>query len=132
YTVAASANGSASVAVQLHDNGGTANGGIDTSSPQTFTVAVSKANTTTSINPSSASFRLGASLTLTATVSVVAPGAGTPTAGVTFMDGATALSGSVALNANGVATFSTSSLAAGTHAVTAVYGGGASFNGSTS
>ena len=36
--VIAQANGTANVTVRLHDNGGTANGGADTSAPQTFTV----------------------------------------------------------------------------------------------
>ena len=30
--------------VQLHDNGGTANGGVDTSAPQTFTITVTAVN----------------------------------------------------------------------------------------
>src|SRR5207248_748420 len=40
YTLAVHANGTATVTVQLHDNGGSANGGSDTSAPQTFTVTV--------------------------------------------------------------------------------------------
>ena len=32
------------VTVQLHDNGGTANGGVDTSAPQTFTITVTPVN----------------------------------------------------------------------------------------
>ncbi len=40
YTPAANANGSATVSVQIHDNGGTANGGVDTSAIQTFTITV--------------------------------------------------------------------------------------------
>ena len=44
YTPAANANGSATVSVQIHDNGGTANGGIDTSAFQTFTVTVNAVN----------------------------------------------------------------------------------------
>src|SRR5207248_500928 len=44
YTLAADANGSATVTVQLHDNGGSANGGSDTSAPQTFTVTVTPVN----------------------------------------------------------------------------------------
>jgi hypothetical protein len=52
------------------------------------------------------------------------------TGNVTFMDGANTL-GSVALNA-GVATYSTSSLAVGTHNITAVYGGDTNDAGSTS
>jgi hypothetical protein len=40
YTPAAGANGVATVTVQLHDNGLTANSGVDTSAPQTFTITV--------------------------------------------------------------------------------------------
>ena len=41
YTPAASAAGIATVTVQIHDNGGVANGGVDTSAGQTFTITVS-------------------------------------------------------------------------------------------
>jgi hypothetical protein len=44
YTPAANANGSATVTVQLHDDGGTANGGVDTSPAQTFTITVTPVN----------------------------------------------------------------------------------------
>jgi len=44
FTPAANANGSALVTVRLHDNGGTANGGVDTSDPQTFTITVTAVN----------------------------------------------------------------------------------------
>ncbi len=44
YTPAANANGSATVSVQLHDDGGTANGGVDTSATQTFTITVNAVN----------------------------------------------------------------------------------------
>jgi len=44
YTPEANANGSASVTVRVHDNGGTANGGVDTSTAQTFTVTVTPIN----------------------------------------------------------------------------------------
>ncbi|HEV7224159.1 MAG TPA: Ig-like domain-containing protein, partial [Pirellulales bacterium] len=44
YTPAANANGVANVTVQLHDNGGTANGGVDVSSPVTFTITVNPVN----------------------------------------------------------------------------------------
>ena len=40
YTPAANANGSATVTVSIKDSGGTANGGVDTSSGQTFTITV--------------------------------------------------------------------------------------------
>ena len=44
YTPAANANGTATVTVSVHDNGGTANGGVDTSAPQTFTITVTAVN----------------------------------------------------------------------------------------
>src|SRR5512132_429023 len=44
YTPAANANGSATVSVQIHDNGGTTNGGVDTSATQTFTITVNAVN----------------------------------------------------------------------------------------
>ncbi|MGH2465827.1 MAG: tandem-95 repeat protein, partial [Candidatus Limnocylindrales bacterium] len=44
YTLAANANGLATVTVKLHDDGGTANGGSDTSAPQTMTITVTAVN----------------------------------------------------------------------------------------
>lgn len=44
FTTAPNANGSATVTVRLHDGGGTANGGVDTSAPQTFTITVTALN----------------------------------------------------------------------------------------
>ena len=44
YTTAADANGSATIGVDLQDNGGTANGGDDTSGIQTFTITVTPVN----------------------------------------------------------------------------------------
>ena len=45
YTTAANANGSATITVVLKDDGGTANGGVDTSAPpQTFTITVTPVN----------------------------------------------------------------------------------------
>lgn len=79
------------------------------------------------VNPSI----LNQSVTFTATVGVTAPGAGTPTGGVNFMDGAITLAANVALNGP-QATFTTSSLSVGSHSITAVYGGDGNFNGSTS
>lgn len=72
---------------------------------------------------------LGASVTLTATVAT--SGTKTPTGMVTFKDGPTVL-GATALNGSAVATYSTSSLAQGSHGLTAVYGGDANNAGSTS
>src|SRR5437899_1863564 len=44
YSPAADANGSATVTVQAKDSGGTANGGVDTSAAQTFTIVVTEVN----------------------------------------------------------------------------------------
>ena len=44
YTPAPDANGSATITVVLKDNGGTLNGGVDTSAPQTFTINVTAVN----------------------------------------------------------------------------------------
>lgn len=44
YTLASHAVGSATITVTLHDNGGTDNGGIDTSAPQTFTIEATPVN----------------------------------------------------------------------------------------
>lgn len=45
YTPAAGTNGTATVTVRLQDSGGTANGGVDTSAEQTFTITVHAADT---------------------------------------------------------------------------------------
>jgi hypothetical protein len=94
-----------------------------------FTVMqVSSATVLTSdVNPSVP----GGTVTLTATVSAIAPGTGTPTGAVTFFDGTTAL-GSSAPNSSGIATFATSTLTAGTHSLTAQYAGDMNFVASTS
>src|SRR5204863_604585 len=44
YTPAADANGSATITTNLKDDGGTANGGVDTSASQTFTITVNAVN----------------------------------------------------------------------------------------
>ncbi|MFO1349403.1 MAG: hypothetical protein U1F68_01440 [Gammaproteobacteria bacterium] len=44
YTPAANANGSATISLVIKDNGGTTNGGVDTSAPQTFTITVLAVN----------------------------------------------------------------------------------------
>jgi CSLREA domain-containing protein len=44
YTPAANANGSATITINLKDNGGTANGGVDTSPSQSFVITVNPVN----------------------------------------------------------------------------------------
>jgi subtilisin-like proprotein convertase family protein len=71
----------------------------------------------------------GADVTFTMTLSAVAPGAGTPTGTVGFrIDGSVAGSGALS---GGVATFSTTNLALGSHTVVAEYAGDLNFAGTT-
>jgi hypothetical protein len=84
---------------------------------------------TSTANPSA----VGQSVTFTATVSVSGGGGVTPDGTVTFMDGTTVLT-TQAINAGGVAMYTTSALTAGVHQITAVYNGDAAkqIQGSTS
>jgi MYXO-CTERM domain-containing protein len=84
-------------------------------------VATASTTTTMTVSPSPTAL-VGQSVTFTAQVT---SGAGTPTGTVTFKEGDNTL-GSAALS-GGVATFSTSSLPLGAHAVSATYGGAANF-----
>jgi hypothetical protein len=101
------------------------------STASTLRQDVNKANTTTTLVNSTNPSVFGQSVTFTATVTAVAPGAGTPTGTVTFFDGVTLL-GSSSLNGSGVATISTAGLSVASHSITAVYGDESNFNGSTS
>src|SRR5439155_452273 len=109
-----------------------------TAAPTTTTSTTAAPTTTTtlpgtttgvvsSINPSVS----GQPVTFTATVKAKTSGAGTPTGTVTFKDGPTT-AGTGTLNASCHATFVTSTLAVGSHSISASYGGDANFNGSTS
>jgi hypothetical protein len=86
--------------------------------------------TATTLSAAPISVTSGSAVNLTATVAEVG-GTGVPTGSVTFKDGATTL-GSMTLNGTGVAVYSNSTLAAGTHSITAVYGGDAANSASTS
>ncbi len=66
YTPAANANGSATVTVKLHDNGGTANGGIDTSASQTFLITVTPVNDAPVAHNDSYMTTAGSTLTIAA------------------------------------------------------------------
>lgn len=94
------------------------NEAVKTAAEATTQVVVTP--TTTVLTSSSPSANLNASVTFTATVAPTS-GSGVPTGTVTFFDGSTQL-GAGTLSA-GVATYSTSSLTAGAHSITAQYGG---------
>ncbi len=95
-----------------------------------LTTCSSNCATTTALasnlNPSTA----GASVTFTATVTCTttcAASPGIPSAGtVQFKDAGTAMGSAVTVSSSGVATYTTSTLAVGTQAITAVYSGSSS------
>ena len=91
------------------------------------TLTVGAATTANVLSTSASSVNPGASVTFTATVS---SGSGVPAGSVAFLDGATI----VATNplSGGVATYTTSTLTVGTHAITAVYAATGNFLGSSS
>jgi len=98
----------------------------------TGTLVIAKAASATALVSSANPVMTGTILTFTTTVTNASAGSsGTPTGTVTFKDGANFL-GLGTLNANGIATFSTSALSMGLHSITAVYGGDANFTASTS
>jgi hypothetical protein len=94
---------------------------------QTVIPASTCMSLTSSANPSV----YGQSVTFTATVKAVSPGADLPTGSITFSDGNTILSSNVPL-IGGSASIKGSTLSVGYHCITAVYSGDSNFASSTS
>ena len=67
YNSAANKSGSATVTVKIKDNGGTANGGVDTSAAQSFTITVTAGNQPPSVNPTIAPLSPTTNQTVTVT-----------------------------------------------------------------
>ena len=115
----------------------TANGesGSGAGTPPAATAALTqtadKAITVTSISSAPSPSSTGQVVTFTAVVAVSPPAGGSPVGTVTFVAGDRTL-GTGTLDATGKATFSTSSLPAGTYTVQAVYEGSPAFAGSSS
>jgi hypothetical protein len=102
------------------------------SSAITVLVAAPPAATTISIQSSSGAINSSQSVTLTASVSPASSGGTAVSGTVTFYLGELVL-GTATIGPDGVATLvTTTSLAIGTDAITAIFGGEASFDGSTS
>ena len=93
-------------------------------------VSLAQPSTTTTIAASSTSLAPFESVTLTATVAVVSPGAGTPTGTVDFVSNGNSL-GTATLS-SGTATLTVSSLPIATNSITAEYSGDSNFSTSTS
>ena len=96
----------------------------DGSTSSAITQVVNKASTNTSLTSSANPSTLGDTVIFTATVTSGATGT------VTFKDGSTVL-GTATISGT-TATFSTAALSAGSHSITAVYGGDSAYDGSTS
>ena len=103
------------------------------STSSTLSEVVDQDATTTSLSSSVNPASYGEAVTFTATVSANAPGSGTPTGTVIFLDGGTVL-GTATLNGSSVASYTTSAftLSVGSHSITAVYGADSNYSGSTS
>src|SRR5438034_118002 len=131
------ANGSASfvtstLAVGSHSLTAAYSGGGNFLASTSATVihTVNPGSTSTSLSSTPNPSTLGQTVTLSATVSARGPAPAVPTGTLTFRDGATALA-TVNL-VKGSASFSLATLTPGSHSLTAVYNGSASFAGSTS
>lgn len=109
-------------------------GSFASSSSSVNAHTVKQAGTKTTLVGVPASSALGEEVTLTATVTISGPGAGAPTGTVTFKDGRQTLGTADVTTVNGVttATFTTSDLTAGKHAIKATYSGDDNFETSTS
>jgi sugar lactone lactonase YvrE len=98
-----------------------------------ISITINKLTSTTTVTSSLNPASLNSSITLAATVKPAATSSGVPTGSVIFYDGSTALTATaISLNTSGTASYTTSTLAAGSHNITAVYSGDANFNTSTS
>jgi len=102
------------------------------SSPSgTLTQTINPAATRTVVATSGSPSTFGQSVTFTATVTARSPGSGVPFGTVEFKDGSTVI-GTGTLNGAGQATLTTSTLAVGSHSITAVFEGDTDFTTSTS
>ena len=96
--------------------------GFDSSSGE-WAHTVAKASTATALTANFPSSHPGQSVTFTAEVIVLDPGAGLPSGTVTFRDNGTEIDAAVTLDSNGRATLTTTLLALGSHTITAEYSG---------
>ncbi len=127
FTTSSLPTGGNTVSAMYSGNAGFA---TSTSSPLTETInGIGLTPTATALTASQNPAVVGQSVMFTATVSPTPTGS--PTGTVSFYNGST-LIGTGTVNSSGVATFSTSVLALGTNAISAVYSGNVGFATSTS
>lgn len=100
-------------------------------SSDTATVTVSQGTVTVGLTSQPNPSGVGQAVVFTATVSPVAPSLLAPTGTVEFFNGVTSL-GTVAVDANGVATITVANLPTGSNVITADYSGDAGYGGLTS
>ena len=124
-STAALSAGTHSITAQYRGDG---NFSSSTSSPAT--VPFRMASTTTKLSSSASTLVFGQSVTFSATIGVVARRGRTH--GLRHLQGRPTTLGTGALNSTNQATFATTTLAVGSHTITAVYGGDPNFSGSTS
>jgi hypothetical protein len=124
YTPAADANGAAIVTVIAHDDGGTANGGIDDSPPRTFTITVGAVNDPPSFSagPDQTVVSLLGNVTVLNWASSISSGpANESSQNVSFMvtnDNPGLFAGQPSVDVSGTLTFQTTLLAIGAATVT--------------
>src|SRR2546426_602486 len=135
YTPAANANGSATVTVQVHDSGGTTNGGVDTSAAQTFTITVTPVDDVPSFTKGANQTVLedAAAQTITAWATAISAGANETGQTLNFIvsnNNATLFSGQPAVAADGTLTYTPAADANGSATVTVqVHDDGGTANG---
>jgi hypothetical protein len=133
YSLANSSPGVSTFTVRVQDNGGTANGGVDLSAPQTFTLIVNQTTTTTAVTSQTNPSVAGQPVTFQATVVANAAGVGQPEGLVRFLvNNVVAATGTLV---NGVATATVPGTffpLKGTYSIVARYEGAGQFNSSQS
>jgi hypothetical protein len=137
FTPAANANGSATVTVTAHDDGGTANGGNDTSAPASFTLTIDPVNDPPSFTkgPDQSVLSLAGAQTIPGWATAISPGpANESSQNVTFTvtnDNNGLFAAQPAIAPDGTLTFTPALLSLGSATVTvrAVDDGGSSNGG---
>ena len=100
---------------------------FNASTSPTITQVINQSASTVTVSSSSTPSVFGQSVTFTAVVAATAPGTGTPTGSVTFVDTTTGTTLGTSNLSSGTATLAVTSLAVGTHNIQANYAGDTNF-----